>query len=176
MAGTVIRRADLDDVTVVLSLFDGAVAWMNAHGNTEQWGTARWSDVPERREMVERWCRAPGSWVALTPAGRVGGFLVVGSAHAYVPPSSRPGPELYVEALVASRAENERGYGRRLLAHADELAARAGIRELRVDCFAGRGGDLVRFYESAGYVKDVTFRVKEWPGQVLTRTLATEDD
>ncbi|MGX1931606.1 N-acetyltransferase family protein [Microbacterium resistens] len=168
------RPAVPDDVADVLSLFDDAVAWMNARGNVEQWGTARWSDDPKRQTLIRGWCESSGAWVALTPKGGIAGFLAVGAAHEYVPAPRGPGPELYIRGLVASRRANERGYGRKLLAFADELASQAGIRELRVDCFAGRDGELVRFYESAGYVADTTFHVGDWPGQVLIRTLPEE--
>jgi hypothetical protein len=40
---------------------------------------------------------------------------------------------------------------------------------LRVDCFAGNDGALVRFYERCGYTKTETFTVGKWPGQVLER-------
>lgn len=171
MTSAAIRPAGPADAEAVLGLFDEAVAWMNAQGNTEQWGTVPWSELPKRRETVEGWCASPGAWIAETPAGRAGGFLAVGAPPAYAPPPPQPGPELYVGALVGSRAADARGYGRALLRHADALAVAAGIRELRVDCFAGRDGSLVRFYESAGYDRDATFHVGDWPGQVLTRTL-----
>jgi hypothetical protein len=38
---------------------------------------------------------------------------------------------------------------------------------MRVDCYAGGTGDLVRYYERNGFVRTETFTVKEWPGQVL---------
>ena len=45
---------------------------------------------------------------------------------------------------------------------------------MRVTCIApklngGGQGDLVRFYESAGYRRTETIKVKEWPGQILER-------
>lgn len=170
-----VRRATAADAREVVALFDDAVAWMNARGNTEQWGTVPWSQIPTRVRTLEEWCaRDDGPWVALLPDGRIGGFLVVGDAHPYVPPAT--GPELYIVALISSREPAARGFGRRLLRHADELAARAGIVDLRVDCYAGGDGRLVRFYESAGYTADAPFRVKEWPGQLLRRRLEQSVD
>ena len=81
------------------------------------------------------------------------------------------GPELYVRVLVASRDVRVRGIGRRLMAFADEQARAAGVDHLRVDCYAGGSGDLVRFYESCGYTRIAPFNVDGWPGMLLGRTL-----
>ena len=47
---------------------------------------------------------------------------------------------------------------------------------LRVDCFAGGDGALVRYYEKQGFTRDVEFAVprvngSDWPGQVLVQRL-----
>jgi hypothetical protein len=34
-----IRQGGRDDVPLVMAFGDEAVAWMNARGNTQQWGT-----------------------------------------------------------------------------------------------------------------------------------------
>lgn len=166
----IIRPTAFEDATQVVALFDEAIVWMNENGNTEQWGTEPWSKKPDTVEKITNWCaQGNGGWVALLPDGTVGGFLVVGDAHPYVPAATEP--ELYIVALIAARRPETRGFGHRLLRHADELAAKRGISELRVDCWAGGGGKLVRFYESAGYSKHSTFEVRGWPGQILTRSL-----
>jgi GNAT superfamily N-acetyltransferase len=61
--------------------------------------------------------------------------------------------------------------GSALLTHAAEETARAGISLLRVDCYAGDDGKLVRYYEDNGFVRTETYTVGEhqWPGQVLAR-------
>jgi len=55
------------------------------------------------------------------------------------------------------------------------LAREAGVGLIRVDCFAGGDGALVRYYEKQGFVRDVEFAVpvngSEWPGQVLSQRL-----
>jgi GNAT superfamily N-acetyltransferase len=71
--------------------------------------------------------------------------------------------------LIGSRDPRAKGTGRSLLAFADEQALAAGVTLLRVDCYAGGTGDLVRFYESCGYTKTDAFLVGDWPGQVLAR-------
>ena len=52
-----------------------------------------------------------------------------------------------------------------------EQARAAGVDHLRVDCYAGGSGDLVRFYESCGYTRIAPFNVDGWPGMLLGRTL-----
>jgi len=81
---------------------------------------------------------------------------------------------------VCSRSESQsswRGQSYAVLALFDEAVAwladdetkRLGVPLLRVDCYGGGQGDLVRFYESAGYRRTETIKVKEWPGQILER-------
>ena len=50
-------------------------------------------------------------------------------------------------------------------------ARAAGVQRLRVDCYGGGTGALVRFYESCGYERLSTFDVDGWPGQLLGRNL-----
>lgn len=61
--------------------------------------------------------------------------------------------------------------GSALLAHAAEETRRAGISLLRVDCYAGDDGKLVRYYEANGFTRTEAFTVGEndWPGQLLAR-------
>ncbi|RSS37560.1 GNAT family N-acetyltransferase, partial [Streptomyces sp. WAC05858] len=40
---------------------------------------------------------------------------------------------------------------------------------LRVDCWAGGGGELVAFYERNGFTATDRFLSGAWPGQVLAR-------
>lgn len=111
----------------------------------------------------------PGAWVAQTAQGEVRAFLALGEAMPYVPAATEP--ELYVRVLIASRDARVRGIGRRLMAFADEQARAAGLDYLRVDCYGGGSGELVRFYESCDYERLSTFNVDGWPGQVLGRRL-----
>lgn len=60
------------------------------------------------------------------------------------------------------------GIGAALLAHAAEETRRAGVELLRVDCWAGGGGELVAFYERNGFAPASRFMSGDWPGQVLT--------
>lgn len=166
---TSIRAARPADADAVLRLFDDAIAWFVAIGNTGQWGTEPFSSQQKQVDRVRGWVAEAGSWVAEHPDAGVVGFLALGEATDYVPAATRP--ELYVRVLIGSRDARAKGTGRLLLDFADEQARAAGVDLLRVDCYAGGSGDLIRFYESCGYRPTTTFAVGEWPGQVLERSL-----
>jgi GNAT superfamily N-acetyltransferase len=165
------RRAVPADAATVLTLFDEAIAWFVRVGNTRQWGTEPASGQERWITRVQQWCASSDTWVAEHPAVGVCGALVLGEALEYVPAATEP--EVYVRVLIGSRDPRVKGTGRRLLALAEERAQAAGVGRLRVDCYAGGSGDLVRFYEAAGFERDVTFTVGDgtdaWPGQVLSR-------
>ncbi|NIK61734.1 GNAT superfamily N-acetyltransferase [Kribbella shirazensis] len=168
-----IRRAGPDDVPAVLALLDGATEWLVARGRTDQWGTAPHSTSPRRIEQITAFAADDGLWVG-TVADRTVGALAVGAALDYVPPA--PEPELYVRLLVTDRASIGQNLGGVLLDHARTLAREAGVRLLRVDCFAGGDGALVRYYEKQGFTRDAEFAVPrvneaDWPGQVLIQRL-----
>lgn len=164
-----IRRASAADAPAVLQVFDEVIAWFVGMGNHAQWGTEPWSALPRRVAQVTDACGMPGAWVVETPEGRVLAALVLGEPMPYVPPASEP--EVYVRLLIAARDAGARGLGRQLLAFADECARAAGVNRLRVDCYAGGTGDLVRFYEACGYQRISTFDLEGWPGQLLGRRL-----
>lgn len=162
-----IRPATPSDAAAVLGLFDDAVAWFVSIGNTGQWGSEPFSTQRKQVDRVEAWLAGPGAWVAEHPEAGVVGALILGDATDYVPAATEP--ELYVKVLIGSRDPRAKGTGRSLLEFADGQALAAGVTQLRVDCYAGGTGDLVRFYESCGYTKTDAFLVGDWPGQVLAR-------
>lgn len=168
-----IRRAGRDDVPAVLGLLDGATEWLVARGRTDQWGTEPHSTSPRRVAQITSFAdEEDGLWVAEAD-GRVVGALAVGAAMPYVPPAVEP--ELYVRLLVTERASAGQNIGGSLLEYARGLARAAGVGLLRVDCFAGGGGALVRYYEKQGFTRTETFAVpvndSDWPGQVLAQRL-----
>ncbi|TCC36579.1 GNAT family N-acetyltransferase [Kribbella speibonae] len=168
-----IRRAGRDDVPAVLALLDGATEWLVARGRTDQWGTAAHSTSPRRVEQITGFADDGGLWVGEAD-GRVVGALAVGDALDYVPPATEP--ELYVRLLVTDRLSAGQNLGAVLLDHARMLAHEDGVRLLRVDCFAGGGGALVRYYEKQGFTRDAEFAVPrvndvDWLGQVLVQHL-----
>lgn len=153
-------------------MLDRATEWLVARGRTDQWGTEAHSTNPHRVAQIEGFVSDEGLWVAELD-GRVVGALAVGDAMPYVPPATEP--ELYIRLLVTERASQGTGIGTELLDHARVLARGLGVGLLRVDCFGGGDGALIRYYEKQGFTRAEPFGVQvsesEWPGQVLFQRL-----
>ncbi|GAB3983401.1 GNAT family N-acetyltransferase [Plantactinospora veratri] len=168
----VVRPGGSDDVAAVLALLDGATRWLVQRGRIGQWGSSPHSGNPRRIAQVRRWA-ADGELYVAEVAGRPVGALVVGTAVPHVPAATEP--ELYVNLLVSDRAHAGRRIGARLLEYAEDLARDQGVGLLRVDCYAGDDGALVRYYESQGFTATEPFTVpladRRWPGQLLERRL-----
>ncbi|MFF5205085.1 GNAT family N-acetyltransferase [Streptosporangium sp. NPDC000396] len=164
----IIRNGDLNDVPAVLRMFDSAVEWLTAQGRTGQWGSEPFSASPARVEKVASWASSGGMRIAELD-GEPAGCMVVGVPVDYVTPASEP--ELYIQGLVIDQRFHGRGVGSALLERAPAEAAEQGISLIRVDCYAGDDGRLVKYYESQGFTRTETFTVKEWPGQVLEMRL-----
>ena len=162
-----IRRGGPADADAVIALFDEAVAWMAARGQTGQWGTEPMSRNAKMVARVREWAAGDGLWMA-EDGGAPVGALVVGERPEHVHPVDEP--ELYVELLLSSRARAGERIGARLIEHAVALAHEAGVPLLRVDCWAG-APKLVGFYAAQGFVRDGTFEVRGWPGQVFSMRL-----
>ena len=161
-----IRRGGPGDADAVIALFDEAVAWMVARGQTGQWGSEPMSRNTSMVARVRAWAAGDGLWVM--DDGPVVGALVVGERPPHVDAADEP--ERYVELLLASRARAGERIGARLVEHAMALASDAGVGLLRVDCWAG-APRLVGFYEEQGFVRDGTFDVNGWIGQVFSMRL-----
>jgi GNAT superfamily N-acetyltransferase len=95
--------------------------------------------------------------------------MVLGPAPSYVLAVSEP--ELYIQLLVTARSHAGHGIGRALLEHARAEAAACGAALVRVDCWAGGDGGLVRYYRAAGFTPTDRFTVDGWTGQVLEQRL-----
>jgi GNAT superfamily N-acetyltransferase len=162
-----IRRGGPGDADAVIALFDEAVAWMVARGQTGQWGSEPMSRNEKMVARVHGWAAGDGLWV-MVDDDVVVGALVVGERPEHVHPVAEP--ELYVELLLSSRARAGERIGARLVEHAVALASDAGLALLRVDCWAGAPA-LVAFYEEQGFVKDGSFDVRGWIGQVFSMRL-----
>jgi GNAT superfamily N-acetyltransferase len=160
-----IRDGGPADAEIVLDLFDEAVAWLVARGQTGQWGTEPFSAVQRRAEKVREWAGGGGLRIA-EAAGEPVGALVLGVRPPWVEPADRP--ERYIEALVTSRRHAGRDIGGALIRRAIEETREAGISLLRVDCWAGAPG-LVAWYERQGFTRSGTFVVLNgWHGQVFS--------
>jgi hypothetical protein len=74
-----IRRGRADDAGLVLALFDEAVAWLVARGQTGQWGTEPWSQRARPVTMVRSWAQGDGLRIAHEDDGTPLGALVLGA-------------------------------------------------------------------------------------------------
>jgi hypothetical protein len=167
-----IRPGGPADVDAVLAIFDRAVRWLVERGQTGQWGSTPFSENPERVALASKFASSDGFYLA-SSGGRPVGALVVGTSSDPVPAATEP--ELFVNLLVNDHSPESRGVGGLLLEHARVLAVARGVGLLRLDCYAGNGGGLVRYYEGQGFTAAGTFTVERadgaWPGQVLQRRL-----
>lgn len=163
-----IRTGGPGDAAAVLAMLDDAVRWLVAQRRQGQWGAEPFSATPDRVALVQEWAESGGLWIAETD-GAPAGAMVLGPAPSYVPAVSEP--ELYVQLLVTARSHAGRGIGRVLLGHARTQAAARGAALVRVDCWAGGDGRLVRYYQAAGFTPTGRFTVEGWPGQVLEQRL-----
>ncbi|AQW50716.1 GCN5 family N-acetyltransferase [Streptomyces hygroscopicus] len=150
-------------------MLDSAVAWMNDRGNTEQWGTTPYSQKTGGVARVERYTTVNAPYIAELDGTPVGAMVLDSGPSPQVPIAPAGEPERYVRLLVSDRQHAGLGIGAALLAHAVEETRRAGVGLLRVDCWAGGGGELVAFYERNGFTATDRFLSGSWPGQVLAR-------
>ncbi len=165
-----IRPGGPGDIAAVLALGDEAVTWMNARGNTQQWGTAPWTGNPQREAFVTAQAHGGGMRIAQDRDGGMLGVLVITETPAsYVPAAAER--ELYVNLLLVSRRSSGRGIGAALIEQTKQEAAERGIELIRVDCWAGQDGSLVRVYEAYGFTQVQEFTVAlpsgPWPGMLL---------
>lgn len=167
-AGSVgIRRGDLDDAPAIMTMFDQTVAWLVANNRPDQWGTEPWSVDPRKVERIRQMIADGDLWIAEVEGSRVGALILSEEAMPYIEPATER--ELYVQLLLTDPALRGHQVGARLLDHAKCEARRRGVALLRVDCFAGGDGKLVRYYESQGFTPIARFEVKGWPGQLLAQ-------
>ncbi|CRL24051.1 Acyl-CoA N-acyltransferase [Penicillium camemberti] len=190
-----IVRGTVDAVQGVLHLLDTAVQWLVSHGRSGQWGAAPFSENPQRAEQLREFATTGhGLWLAIKVAndmpiqrqnqfsnikpqtmnreapGVIVGALAIGDRMPYVTPVSEP--ELYVRLLVTDRQCAGNQIGKRLLDHARDLASKADVSLLRVDCYAGGDGKLIQYYESQGFKRFESLNTEgEWPCQVLAQRL-----
>ncbi|MFD9722275.1 GNAT family N-acetyltransferase [Streptomyces sp. NPDC059072] len=167
--GIRIRPGALADAPAVLDMLDSAVVWMNERGNTEQWGTTPYSRKPGGVARVERYMTENSPYIAELGGVPVGALVLDSGPSPQMPIAPAEEPERYVRLLVSDRRYAGLGVGARLLAHAAEETRRAGVELLRVDCWAGGGGELVAFYERNGFIATDRFLSEAWPGQVLAQ-------
>jgi len=162
-----IRPGDERDEGAVLALFDEAIAWLVARGQTGQWGALPFSQREDARDRVHQFAVGGGLHVGECD-GRAVAALVVGEAPAYAPKLAAP--ELYIPLLLTSRRLAGRDIGGALVRVAVDLARRRGAVVVRVDCWAGAPG-LIAWYERQGFVCCGSFEQNGWVGQIFKMTV-----
>lgn len=167
-----IRAGGPDDIPAILTMLDSSVEWLVSQGRTGQWGTKPLSESPKTVESVARYMDEGDVFIAEVDGVPAATLTLTDAAGAYLSHLPQPGePERYIHWLASDRRFKGHGVGSALLAHAVEETRRAGVSLLRVDCYAGSDGKLVRYYESNGFTRTEAFTLGEndWPGQVLAR-------
>ncbi|MEE2036804.1 GNAT family N-acetyltransferase [Nocardiopsis sp. CT-R113] len=159
-----LRQGGPGDLPAVLAMFDDTVAWLAARGRSGQWGDRPWSGDPDRVRLVEGLV-ADGLWVAEVGDSPAGVLTIREEAPAYAPPAGER--ELYVRLLLVSRDHTGANVGGKLLAFARRQARGHGIGLVRVDCWSGGDGALIRYYEGQGFTPTVRVPVGEKEVQVL---------
>jgi ribosomal protein S18 acetylase RimI-like enzyme len=159
-----IREGGPADAEAVLALYDEAVAWLVARGQSGQWGSEPFSAVDRRVSAAAEWAAGGGLRIA-TLDGALAGALVLGARPPWVSPVT--GAERYIEALVSSRRLAGRDVGGELIRRAVAETRAADAALVRVDCWAGAPA-LVAWYERQGFHRSGTFDFDGRHGQVLS--------
>ncbi|WP_372408918.1 GNAT family N-acetyltransferase [Streptomyces luteireticuli] len=167
-----IRKGGAEDLPAVVAMFDGAVEWLVGRGREEQWGSEPWSSRPTTVEKIRRTLADGEPWIAEYDGVPAGTLTLARRPTDYIEPADEP--EVYILLFVTDRRLKGSGIGAALLAHAVEETRRLGVDLLRVDCYAGGGGELVAYYESQGFTPVRPFTVGAWPGQLLERRVSDQ--
>jgi GNAT superfamily N-acetyltransferase len=156
-----------------LQLLDDAIAWLTSTGRTGQWGTQPFSAIESRRTQFANLLHSGITRVAESHGTPVGLTIAAPEPSAYV--AQAHVPELYLHLLVTSRKHTGSGIGAALVDDVTHLARARGVGQLRVDCYAGSDGALVRAYQRLGFDVESEFVVERpdqsWPGCVLVKSV-----
>ncbi len=176
-----LRLAEPADVPAILAVYDTRVAWLAAQGRLAQWGDKPFSTSELWTERVRSHVDSRWLWLAVDgdprpAAGTVlGTMAVTDGPPPYVAPVDEP--EVYIKAFVTALEPAARGAAAALWRNAERLAVHAGASLLRLDCYAGGDGKLVRYYRSVGFqpVRQLTVEFPDSPepyhGCLLARRL-----
>lgn len=165
-----IRAGDEGDFDAIIAMGDEAIAWMVSRGNIYQWGDLPWSQSSWRQASIRNMIAEADVWIAELDGEPVGVMITNDRPVQHVEPIDEP--EVYVWFLLTSRRHAGKKIGSQLLDKAVSIAREKGVSLVRVDCYAGNNGELVRYYERNGFVKSSTFTaINDWPGQVLSQRI-----
>jgi len=143
-----VRAAGPNELDDVLGVLDDAAAWLQVIGMTEQW-PASFSAEPAWVERFTRWTAEGRVFIARDANGvAVGCFrLLDADDHIW---TNESGSALYLHSLAVVRRAAGQDVAKAMLDWAVAFAARRGIEELRLDCWAGNER-LKRYYVDAGF-------------------------
>ncbi len=166
-----VRPGTVADTNTLLALFDEAVRWLVARGQTGQWGSEPFSSRPEQRRRANELAGSGGMRIAEYD-GEAVGALAVGEPPTHVPAIAEP--ELYIKLLLTSRRRAGQNIGGALVQEAILEAQRAGVALVRVDCWA-EAPTLVGWYERQGFRRAGAFQLENgWRGQIFELRLSSQ--
>ena len=143
----------------MLGVLDGAAAWLQAIGVSEQW-PASFSEDPVWVERFRRWTHDGRVFLARDEGGiAVACFRLMDSdVHIWQDDGSEG--NVYLHSLAVRREVAGQGITPVIFDWAVQYAVSRGAEELRLDCWAGNER-LVRYYEGAGFEPRGTQHVSE---------------
>lgn len=159
-----LRQGGPEDIPELLRMFDEAIVWLTERGSAGQWGSQPWSEIPARVEMVSKLAEEE-LWFAEIDDATAGALIISETALEYAPPVDER--EIYVRLLLTDQRHSGRNVGGQLLDHARAQARDRGISLVRVDCWSGGDGSLIRYYEGQGFTPTVRVPVKDREVQVF---------
>jgi GNAT superfamily N-acetyltransferase len=144
-----LRQATTDDLTVIVSLIEGAADWLRTKG-TDQWAQP-WPDRVNRDRRILTHLGAGKTWICWdreTPAATI---TADPDEDPYWPERQRREPAIYVNRLVVSRAYAGEGLGAELVNWAGRKAwSDYGARWIRVSAWT-TNTMLHSYYQSQGF-------------------------
>ncbi|KAF7532483.1 hypothetical protein G7054_g7905 [Neopestalotiopsis clavispora] len=161
---------DPQDVDWILAAFDGALPHLAAKGSGQQWGSRPFSQRDGARDRVAGWLKAdaqsssradgqesstesnkePSSKLFIAEVELPDDDVVqIEDAWKLIRDAEAEDPNvMYLEVLISdfrTPGAYRKGSGKALVAKIKEFAVARGARTLYLDCFAGNGGNLVKY-------------------------------
>lgn len=167
-----IMLATRNDLYPVLKLFDEAVAWLNARGLVDQWGSEPFSISPHWYKQFLDWINRDNFFIARLGEQIVGSLALSPIAPWYIVKRwlTFPASALYLEAFTTTRSLAGQGIGRAILQWTEYYTRDTGRSAIWLDCWAENAA-LVHYYEQAGFTPHETFIVNDWRGQLFEKQL-----
>jgi ribosomal protein S18 acetylase RimI-like enzyme len=155
--------AAMNDLEKIVALREEARAWLADNG-IEQW------KIPYPPSLVAQAIERGESYLAYLGKELVGTIRLQWSDEMLWGKTAEDAG--YVHNLVVSRKFAGQGLGRQMLTWAEETAAKAGKRFLRLDC-AANNEKLCSYYQRAGFAPRGirTFEIEEFTARLFEKEL-----